>query len=510
MAQEDGQRDSNTKTRSRMNSDEAILPPLYQLTNLLQDSHQTRPNHVSSQNDFCQNLEVSTLVVPPIKRAIFVVSKGPLTPTTGPNLARDPAANKGQSIRVVEDPLTPYSASILMPKNYTIQWLPGTGRIDNPAIGTPTNKITVMKIHGLIMFTMIAPSDHSRQPAAFNMHKLSHLAYPTYHSDNMTIGIQFCFLDEECVQNWTYSSNKRAFHLTKPVLQLVIDRIRKKLSTFWQQIEYSKKLALRYKHDHLRAMCTTKVETSNTEVKPGTYTLIKPCNKLSWAGGPETMTRKEFPHGGTTNRATFEQGNYNVGLEPSCEECIHISPKHFPWNYPLIGKHCIPQDRAVHEIQEELDLNEDEEVNGQCLLALVACMTQDNSKETSSAMKDDGSMPDGTMPKMHKAFDQVEALQDTTSHQVHTIHLNERRISSHELTLATEILERIRTKTMVQFGDFQPTNKLSVARLTSGYDEVAMQQFGRVIFAASALDFNPGIEITVAYMMQFFHFSHPF
>ena len=157
------------------------------------------------------------------KRAIFVVSKGPLTPTTGPNLARDPAANKGQSIRVVEDPLTPYSASILMPKNYTVQWLPGTGRIDNPAIGTPTNKITVMKIHGLIMFTMIAPSDHSWQPAAFNMHKLSHLAYPTYHSDNMTIGIQFCFLDEEWVQNWTYSSNKRAFHLTKPVLQLVID-----------------------------------------------------------------------------------------------------------------------------------------------------------------------------------------------------------------------------------------------------------------------------------------------
>ena len=140
MAQEDGQRDSNTKTRLRTNSDEGILPPLYQLTNLLQDSHQTRPNHVSSQNDFCQNLEVSTLVVPPIKRAIFVVSKGPLTPTTGPNLAHNPAANKGQSIRVVEDPLTPYSASILMPKNYTIQWLPGTGRIDNPAIGTPQTK----------------------------------------------------------------------------------------------------------------------------------------------------------------------------------------------------------------------------------------------------------------------------------------------------------------------------------------------------------------------------------
>ena len=370
------------------------------------------------------------------------------------------------------------------------------------------------------MFTAIVTSEHFKEPAAFNMRKLnlklrtsyalhwwetpptSDLVYSTHHIDYMMIRFQFHFLDEECAQDRSYSFNTKALRFNTLILQLVANRILKKLTASRQQVKFNKQPAPCYSSNHSRTMYATKVETSNMEVKLRIDTLskeavkernmsfassikAKPFNKSSWTGGPETVTKKECLHNKTTNVVIFVKGYFNVSPQSSREEFIQrISPKHLHWDCPSCRK-CDVSRNTIYEVQEELDSNEDEE---------MFAATEHNR----------------TVTKTYKVIDHVESLPDATYHRVHTTHHDERRIRSHgrgkskKLTLITEVLKPIRTKTMERVEDLRSTNKSSVVGFSSRRSEVATWQFGRVILAASAQDFNPGIEITVAFTMQFF------
>ena len=75
------------------------------------------------------------------ERAESNISQNSLTPTTGPNLARNPAASEGQSVKFVTDPSIPTSISALLSRRHAITRLPGAGRIGVSAAGTSSVKM---------------------------------------------------------------------------------------------------------------------------------------------------------------------------------------------------------------------------------------------------------------------------------------------------------------------------------------------------------------------------------
>ena len=70
------------------------------------------------------------------KRAESNISQHSLTPTTGPNLVRNPAASEGQSVRFTADSLIPTSISALLSKRHAVTRLPEAGRIGVSTAGT--------------------------------------------------------------------------------------------------------------------------------------------------------------------------------------------------------------------------------------------------------------------------------------------------------------------------------------------------------------------------------------